>query len=180
MTKHYLSYQNSIRAATQEKVRGFLGKCTVYISIGWCVRKMKVTPFLWKERACPTMQLANQLEDVSISISQQSKRKNGERKWNFEWTSIKSIRKQCSWKKSEDIIVKRYLEERRCMHYMLLIRNWNEYVAYRRVKAERFYKLAFALRLEVYEAGRNWMRMNQWILSSHTWSSSNTTNQRIF
>ncbi len=55
-------------------------------------------------------------------------------------------------KNQRDIIVKRYLEDEDVCDYMVYNEIGMSERTYRRVKARAFYKLAFALRLEVYEA----------------------------
>ncbi|MED3469225.1 ArpU family phage packaging/lysis transcriptional regulator, partial [Bacillus thuringiensis] len=54
-------------------------------------------------------------------------------------------------KNQRDIIVKRYLEDEDVCDYMVYNEIGMSERTYRRVKVRAFYKLAFALRLEVYE-----------------------------
>ncbi|WP_308727147.1 ArpU family phage packaging/lysis transcriptional regulator, partial [Bacillus paranthracis] len=54
-------------------------------------------------------------------------------------------------KSQRDIIVKRYLEDEEVFDYMVYNDIGMSERTYRRNKSNAFYKLAFALRLEVYE-----------------------------
>ncbi|HDR6499380.1 TPA: ArpU family transcriptional regulator, partial [Bacillus cereus] len=87
-----------------------------------------------------------------ISNIQQSKREECLEKMAFRVEqALSRFGNNTVGKNQRDIIVKRYLEDEDVCDYMVYNEIGMSERTYRRVKARAFYKLAFALRLEVYE-----------------------------
>ena len=105
-----------------------------------------------RESIISTHAVGKPLEDVAISNIQQSKREEWLEKMAFRVEQALSRFGNSDWKNQRDIIVKRYLEDEDVCDYMVYNEIGMSERTYRRVKARAFYKLAFALRLEVYEA----------------------------
>ncbi|EEL58683.1 ArpU family phage packaging/lysis transcriptional regulator [Bacillus toyonensis] len=147
------------RAATQKKLEGVLENVRLYRQFGMMREEMKVTPSYEIRYHGPTNDVGKPLEDVAMANIQQSKRE--------EWIKKTSLRidqflnRLDNGRAGEDqrnIIIKRYLEDEDVCDYMVYNEIGMSERTYRRVKARVFYKLAFALRLEVYvteETGGN-------------------------
>ncbi|KXY48858.1 ArpU family phage packaging/lysis transcriptional regulator [Bacillus sp. FSL M7-1020] len=140
------------RSATQKKLEGVLENVRLYRQFGMMREEMKVTPSYEIRYHGPTNDVGKPLEDVAMANIQQSKRE--------EWIKKTSVRidqflnRLGSGRAGEDqrnIIIKRYLEDEDVCDYMVYNEIGMSERTYRRVKARVFYKLAFALRLEVYE-----------------------------
>ncbi|WIG29945.1 ArpU family phage packaging/lysis transcriptional regulator [Bacillus toyonensis] len=155
-----LSFLTKIdRAATQKKLEGVLENVRLYRQFGMMREEMKVTPSYEIRYHGPTNDVGKPLEDVAMANIQQSKRE--------EWIKKTSLRidqflnRLDNGRAGEDqrnIIIKRYLEDEDVCDYMVYNEIGMSERTYRRVKARVFYKLAFALRLEVYvteETGGN-------------------------
>ncbi|MBC2684668.1 ArpU family phage packaging/lysis transcriptional regulator [Bacillus toyonensis] len=147
------------RAATQKKLEGVLENVRLYRQFRMMREEMKVTPSYEIRYHGPTNDVGKPLEDVAMANIQQSKRE--------EWIKKTSLRidqflnRLDNGRAGEDqrnIIIKRYLEDEDVCDYMVYNEIGMSERTYRRVKARVFYKLAFALRLEVYvteETGGN-------------------------
>ncbi|PEJ83043.1 ArpU family phage packaging/lysis transcriptional regulator [Bacillus toyonensis] len=147
------------RAATQKKLEGVLENVRLYRQFGMMREEMKVTLSYEIRYHGPTNDVGKPLEDVAMANIQQSKRE--------EWIKKTSLRidqflnRLDNGRAGEDqrnIIIKRYLEDEDVCDYMVYNEIGMSERTYRRVKARVFYKLAFALRLEVYvteETGGN-------------------------
>ncbi|MEJ9148695.1 ArpU family phage packaging/lysis transcriptional regulator [Bacillus thuringiensis] len=141
------------RTATQEKLEGLLEEVRIYKQFGMVREEMKVTPSYEIREHGPIHTVGKPLEDVAIANIQQSKRE--------EWLERMSV---CidqflnrlgngrAGSIQRDIIYKRYLEEEDICDYMVYNEIGMSERTYRRWKSRAFYKLAFALGLEVYEA----------------------------
>ncbi|TKH22848.1 ArpU family transcriptional regulator [Bacillus wiedmannii] len=140
------------RAATQEELEGILESVRIYKQFGMMRKEMKVTPSYERREHGPTYAVGKPLEDVAISNIQQSKREEWLEKMAFRVEQVLSrLGNSTAGKNQRDIIVKRYLEDEDVCDYMVYNEIGMSERTYRRVKARAFYKLAFALRLEVYE-----------------------------
>ncbi|WIG44243.1 ArpU family phage packaging/lysis transcriptional regulator [Bacillus toyonensis] len=147
------------RAATQKKLEGVLENVRLYRQFRMMREEMKVTPSYEIRYHGPTNDVGKPLEDVAMANIQQSKRE--------EWIKKTSLRidqflnRLDNGRAGEDqrnIIIKRYLEDEDVCDYMVYNEIGMSERTYRRVKTRVFYKLAFALRLEVYvteETGGN-------------------------
>ncbi|PDY49408.1 ArpU family phage packaging/lysis transcriptional regulator [Bacillus toyonensis] len=159
MTKQLSFLPKIDRAATQKKLEGVLENVRLYRQFGMMREEMKVTPSYEIRYHGPTNDVGKPLEDVAMANIQQSKRE--------EWIKKTSLRidqflnRLDNGRAGEDqrnIIIKRYLEDEDVCDYMVYNEIGMSERTYRRVKARVFYKLAFALRLEVYvteETGGN-------------------------
>ncbi|PGC90412.1 ArpU family phage packaging/lysis transcriptional regulator [Bacillus toyonensis] len=151
MTKQLSFLPKIDRAATQEKVEGILESVRIYKQFGMMRKEMKITPSYEMREHGPAYAVGKPLENVAISNIQQSKREEWLEKMAFRVEqALSRFGNSTAGKNQRDIIVKRYLEEDVC-DYMVYNEIGMSERTYRRVKARAFYKLAFALRLEVYE-----------------------------
>ncbi|HDX9660877.1 TPA: ArpU family transcriptional regulator [Bacillus toyonensis] len=141
------------RAATQKKLEGVLENVRLYRQFGMMRKEMKVTPSYEIREHGPTHAVGKPLEDVAIANIQHSERE--------EWLELISFRidqflnrlgNGSAGRIQRDIISKRYLEEEDVCDYMIYNEIGMAERTYRRWKSRAFYNLAFALRLEVYEA----------------------------
>ncbi|MGG0327103.1 ArpU family phage packaging/lysis transcriptional regulator, partial [Bacillus mycoides] len=124
----------------------------IYKQFGMMRKEMKVTPSYERREHGPTYAVGKPLEDVAISNIQQSKREEWLEKMAFRVEqALSRFGNSTVGKNQRDIIVKRYLEDEDVCDYMVYNEIGMSERTYRRVKARAFYKLAFALRLEVYE-----------------------------
>ncbi|MBG9615704.1 ArpU family phage packaging/lysis transcriptional regulator [Bacillus cereus] len=140
------------RAATQENVEGILESVRIYKQFGMIRKEMKVTPSYKVREHGPTHTVGKPLEDVAIANIQQSKREEWLEKMAFRVEqALSRFGNSTVGKNQRDIIVKRYLEDEDVCDYMVYNEIGMSERTYRRVKARAFYKLSFALRLEVYE-----------------------------
>ncbi|MFZ7805167.1 ArpU family phage packaging/lysis transcriptional regulator [Bacillus thuringiensis] len=153
MTKQLSFLPKIDRAATQEKLEGVLESVRIYRQFGMIRKEMKVTPSYEMREHGPTHVVGKPLEDVAIANLQQSERE--------EWLELISFRMDqflsrlgngSAGRNQRDIINKRYLEEEDVCDYMIYNEIGIAERTYRRWKSRAFYNLAFALRLEVYEA----------------------------
>lgn len=152
MTKQLSFLPKIDRAATQEKLEGILESIRIYKQFGMMRKEMKVTPSYEMREHGPTYAVGKPLEDVAISNIQQSKREEWLEKMAFRVEqALSRFGNSTVGKNQRDIIVKRYLEDEDVCDYMVYNEIGMSERTYRRVKARAFYKLAFALRLEVYE-----------------------------
>ncbi|HGH7175503.1 TPA: ArpU family phage packaging/lysis transcriptional regulator [Bacillus wiedmannii] len=152
MTKQLSFLPKIDRAATQEKLEGVLESVRIYRQFGMIRKEMKVTLSYEIREHGPTHDVGKPLEDVAIANVQQNKRE--------EWLEAMSHRidkaltcfgNGIAGKNQRDIIIKRYLEDEDVCDYIIYNEIGMSERTYRRIKARAFYKLAFALRLEVYE-----------------------------
>ncbi|MGG1326865.1 ArpU family phage packaging/lysis transcriptional regulator [Bacillus tropicus] len=152
MTKQLSFLPKIDRAATQGKVEGILESVRIYKQFGMMRKEMKVTPSYERREHGPTHEVGKPLEDVAISNIQQNKREEWLEKMAFRVEqALSRFGNSTAGKNQRDIIVKRYLEDEDVCDYMVYNEIGMNERTYRRVKARAFYKLAFALRLEVYE-----------------------------
>ncbi|PFL11752.1 ArpU family transcriptional regulator [Bacillus cereus] len=152
MTKQLSFLPKIDRTATQEELEGVLESVRIHRQFGMMRKKMKVTPSYEMREHGPTHTVGKPLEDVAIANIQQSKRE--------EWLERMSLRIDQFLNRlgngragiiQRDIIYKRYLEEEDVCDYMVYNEIGMSERTYRRWKSKVFYKLAFALGLEVYE-----------------------------
>ncbi|MDZ5609601.1 ArpU family phage packaging/lysis transcriptional regulator [Bacillus pseudomycoides] len=152
MTKQLSFLPKIDRAATQEKLEGVLESVRIYRQFGMIRKEMKVTPSYEVRYHGPTHDVGKPLEDVAIANVQQSEREEWLEKMSFRIDqALNRFGNGLAGRNQRDIIVKRYLEDEDICDYMVYNELGMSERTYRRVKARAFYKLAFALRLEVYE-----------------------------
>ncbi|PDY92615.1 ArpU family phage packaging/lysis transcriptional regulator [Bacillus tropicus] len=141
------------RAATQEKLEGLLEEVRIYKQFGMVREEMKVTPSYEVRYHGPTNTVGNPLEDVSLENLKRSEREQYLKNMSFRIDQFLSrLGNGRAGKIQRDIINKRYLEEEDICDYMIYNEIGMAERTYRRWKSRAFYNLAFALRLEVYEA----------------------------
>ncbi|MEH7458503.1 ArpU family phage packaging/lysis transcriptional regulator [Bacillus sp. JJ1127] len=152
MTKQLSFLPKIDRAATQEKLEGVLESVRIYRQFGMIRKEMKVTPSYEVREHGPTHAVGKPLEDVAIVNVQQSEREEWLEKMSFRiGQALNRFGNGIAGRNQRDIIIKRYLEDEDVCDYMVYNEMGMSERTYRRVKARAFYKLAFALRLEVYE-----------------------------
>ncbi|MBW3490803.1 ArpU family phage packaging/lysis transcriptional regulator [Bacillus sp. FDAARGOS_1420] len=152
MTKQLSFLPKIDRATTQEKVEGILESVRIYKQFGMMRKEMKVTPYYEMREHGPTYAVGKPLEDIAISNLQQSEREEWLEKMAFRIDqALGRFGNGIAGNSQRDIIIKRYLEDEDICDYMVYNEMGMSERTYRRVKARAFYKLAFALRLEVYE-----------------------------
>ncbi|MED2761595.1 ArpU family phage packaging/lysis transcriptional regulator [Bacillus thuringiensis] len=152
MTKQLSFLPEIDRAATQKKLEGVLESVRLYRQFGMMREEMKVTPSYEIRYHGPTNDVGKPLEDVAMANIQQSKREEWIKQTSFQIEQFLSrLGKGRAGKDQRNIIIKRYLENEDVCDYMVYNEIGMSERTYRRVKARVFYKLAFALRLEVYE-----------------------------
>ncbi|HDR7449331.1 TPA: ArpU family transcriptional regulator [Bacillus toyonensis] len=140
------------RVATQKKLEGVFENVRLYRQFGMMREEMKVTPSYEIRYHGPTNDVGKPLEDVAMANIQQSEREEWIKKTSFRIDQF--LNRLGNGRAGEDqrnIIIKRYLEDEDVCDYMVYNEIGMSERTYRRVKARVFYKLAFALRLEVYE-----------------------------
>ncbi|MED0990280.1 ArpU family phage packaging/lysis transcriptional regulator [Bacillus nitratireducens] len=147
MTKQLYFLPKIDRAATQDKLEEVLEEIRIYRRFGMIRQEMKVTPSYEVRYHGPTNVVGNPLEDVALANIQQSKKE----KWleNMSFRIEQAVSRLN--KNQRDIIVKRYLEDEEVFDYMVYSEIGMSERTYRRHKSRAFYRLAFALRLEIYE-----------------------------
>ena len=124
----------------------------LYRQFGMMREEMKVTPSYGIRYHGPTNDVGKPLEDVAMANIQQSKREAWIKQTSFRIDQFLScLGNGRAGKDQRNIIIKRYLEDEDICNYMVYNEIGMSERTYRRVKARVFYKLAFALRLEVYE-----------------------------
>ncbi|MCI0767854.1 ArpU family phage packaging/lysis transcriptional regulator [Bacillus sp. TL12] len=152
MTKQLSFLPKIDRAATQEKLEGVLESVRIYRQFGMIRKEMKVTPSYEVRYHGPTHDVGKPLEDVAIANVQQSEREKWIENMSFRIDQFLSrLGNGRAGNDQRNIIIKRYLEDEDVCDYMVYNEIGMSERTYRRVKARAFYKLAFALRLEVYE-----------------------------
>ncbi|MEC1628648.1 ArpU family phage packaging/lysis transcriptional regulator [Bacillus paranthracis] len=141
------------RTATQEKLEGLLEEVRIYKQFGMVREEMKVTPSYEVRYHGPTNTVGNPLEDVALENIKRSEREQYLKNMSFFIDQFLSrLGNGRAGKIQRDIINKRYLEEEDICDYMIYNEIGMAERTYRRWKSRAFYNLAFALRLEVYEA----------------------------
>ncbi|MED1412168.1 MULTISPECIES: ArpU family phage packaging/lysis transcriptional regulator [Bacillus] len=152
MTKQLSFLPKIDRAATQEKLEGVLESVRIYRQFGMIRKEMKVTPSYEMREHGPTHAVGKPLEDVAIANLQQIEREKWLETMSFRVNqALSRFGNSQTGKNQREIIVKRYLEDEDVCDYMIYNEIGMSERTYRRVKSRAFYKLAFALRLEVYE-----------------------------
>ncbi|WP_144508279.1 ArpU family phage packaging/lysis transcriptional regulator [Bacillus mycoides] len=152
MTKQLSFLPKIDRAATQEKLEGILESVRIYKQFGMMRKEMKVTPSYEVRYHVPTYDVGKPLEDVAMANIQQSEREEWIENISFRIDQFLSrLGNGRAGKDQRNIIIKRYLEDEDVCDYMVYNEMGMSERTYRRVKSRAFYKLAFALRLEVYE-----------------------------
>ncbi|MGX5706339.1 ArpU family phage packaging/lysis transcriptional regulator [Bacillus cereus] len=156
MTKQLSFLPKIDRVATQKKLEGVLENVRLYRQYGMMREEMKVTPSYEIRYHGPTNDVGKPLEDVAMANIQQSKREEWIKQTLFRIDQFLSrLDNGRAGRGQRDIIIKCYLEDEDVCDYMVYNEIGMSERTYRRVKARVFYKLAFALRLEVYETGGN-------------------------
>ncbi|ENQ3106538.1 phage transcriptional regulator, ArpU family [Bacillus sp. 491mf] len=135
------------RKATQVRLEEVLGNVRIYRQFGMIRNEMKVTASGEVRYHGPTNIVGKPAEDVALSNVKLSEREVRLQRLSFQ---IDKALSRFS-KNQRDIIVKRYLEDEEVFDYMVYNEIGMSERTYRRNKSNAFYKLAFALRLEVYE-----------------------------
>ncbi|UNP78279.1 ArpU family transcriptional regulator [Bacillus nitratireducens] len=135
------------RRATQARLEGILENVRIYRRFGMIRNEMKVTASCEVRYHGPTNMVGKLAEDVALANVAMSEREEKLQRLSFQ---IDKALSRFS-KNQRDIIVKRYLEDEEVFDYMVYNEIGMSERTYRRNKANAFYKLAFALRLEVYE-----------------------------
>ncbi|MES5894436.1 MULTISPECIES: ArpU family phage packaging/lysis transcriptional regulator [Bacillus cereus group] len=135
------------RKATQVRLEEILENVRIYRQFGMIRNEMKVTTSCEVRYHGPINILGNPAEDVALANVAMSERELKLQRLSFQ---IDKALSRFS-KNQRDIIVKRYLEDEEVFDYMVYNDIGMSERTYRRNKSNAFYKLAFALRLEVYE-----------------------------
>lgn len=135
------------RKATQDRIEEVLESIRIYRQFGMIRNEMKVTASCEVRYHGPTNVVGNPAEDVALENVELSKREERLQRLSFQ---VDKTLSRFS-KNQRDIIVKRYLEDEEIFNYMVYNEIGMSERTYRRNKSSAFYKLAFALRLEVYE-----------------------------
>ncbi|MES9701175.1 ArpU family phage packaging/lysis transcriptional regulator [Bacillus sp. JJ927] len=130
------------RKATQVRLEEILENVHIYRQFGMIRNEMKVTASGEVRYHGPTNIIGKPAEDVAMS----------EREVKLQRLSFQIDKALSRFSKTQrDIIVKRYLEDEEVFDYMVYNEIGMSERTYRRNKSNAFYKLAFALRLEIYE-----------------------------
>ncbi|EOP68306.1 ArpU family phage transcriptional regulator [Bacillus cereus VDM006] len=135
------------RKATQARVEEILENIRIHRQFGMIRNEMKVTVSCEVRYHGQTNVVGNPAEDVALANVVMSEREVKLQRLSFQ---IDKALNRFS-KNQRDIIVKRYLEDEEVFDYMVYNEIGMSERTYRRNKVNAFYKLAFALRLEVYE-----------------------------
>ncbi|KZD41612.1 ArpU family phage packaging/lysis transcriptional regulator [Bacillus cereus] len=135
------------RRATQARLEEILENVRIYRRFGMIRNEMKVTASCEVRYHGPTNIIGKPTEDVALVNVAMSEREAKLHRLSFQ---IDKALSRFS-KTQRDIIVKRYLEDEEVFDYMVYNDIGMSERTYRRNKSNAFYKLAFALRLEVYE-----------------------------
>ncbi|EOO79272.1 ArpU family phage transcriptional regulator [Bacillus cereus BAG1O-1] len=136
------------RKATQVRLEEVLETVRIYRQFGMIRNEMKVTASCEVRYHGPTYIVGKPAEDVALANVAMNEREDKLQRLSFQ---IDKALSRFS-KNQRDIIVKRYLEDEEVFDYMVYNEIGMSERTYRRNKSNAFYKLAFALRLEVYEA----------------------------
>ncbi|PGZ95700.1 ArpU family transcriptional regulator [Bacillus pseudomycoides] len=135
------------RKATQSRLEAILENIRIYRQFGMIRNEMKVTASCEVRYHGQTNVVGKPAEDVALANLELS-----EREAELQRLSFQIDRALSRFSKTQrEIIVKRYLEDEDVFDYMVYNEIGMSERTYRRNKANAFYKLAFALRLEVYE-----------------------------
>lgn len=135
------------RKATQSRLEAILENVRIYRQFGMIRNEMKVTASCEVRYHGQTNVVGKPAEDVALANLELS-----EREAELQRLSFQIDRALSRFSKTQrEIIVKRYLEDEDVFDYMVYNEIGMSERTYRRNKANAFYKLAFALRLEVYE-----------------------------
>ncbi|MBJ8008395.1 MULTISPECIES: ArpU family phage packaging/lysis transcriptional regulator [Bacillus cereus group] len=135
------------RKATQVRLEEILENVRIYRQFGMIRNEMRVTASGEVRYHGPTNIIGKPAEDVALANVAMSERELKLQRLSFQ---IDKALSRFS-KNQRDIIVKRYLEDEEVFDYMVYNDIGMSARTYRRNKSNAFYKLAFALRLEVYE-----------------------------
>ncbi|SCM88436.1 ArpU family phage packaging/lysis transcriptional regulator [Bacillus mycoides] len=135
------------RKATQARLEKILEDVRIYKQFGMIRNEMNVTASCEVRYHGPTNIVGKPAEDVALANLELSKREERLKRLSFQVDKALSR----FGKIQRDIIVKRYLEDEEVFDYMVYNEIGMSERTYRRNKSNAFYKLAFALRLEVYE-----------------------------
>ncbi|PEJ49489.1 ArpU family transcriptional regulator [Bacillus wiedmannii] len=135
------------RKATQNRLEEILENVRIYRQFGMIRHEMKVTVSSEVRYHGPTNIVGKPAEDIALANVAMSEREVKLKRLSFQ---IDKALSRFS-KNQRDIIVKRYLEDEEVFDYMVYNEIGMSERTYRRNKSNAFYKLAFALRLEVYE-----------------------------
>ncbi|PHE40073.1 ArpU family transcriptional regulator [Bacillus pseudomycoides] len=135
------------RKATQVRLEEVLENVRIYRQFGMIRNEMKVTSSSEIRYHGPTNIVGKPAEDVALANVKLSEREARLQRLSFQ---IDKALSRFS-KNQRGIIVKRYLEDEEVFDYMVYNDIGMSERTYRRNKSNAFYKLAFALRLEVYE-----------------------------
>ncbi|MED1510328.1 ArpU family phage packaging/lysis transcriptional regulator [Bacillus proteolyticus] len=136
------------RKATQVRLEEILENVRIYRQFGMIRNEMKVTTSSEVRYHGPTNIVGKPAEDIALANVAMSEREVKLQRLSFQ---IDKVLSRFS-KGQRDIIAKRYLEDEEVFDYMVYNEIGMSERTYRRNKSNAFYKLAFALRLEVYEA----------------------------
>lgn len=135
------------RKATQVRLEEILENIRIYRQFGMIRNEMKTTASREVRYHSPTNMVGKPTEDVALANVAMS-----EREEKLQRLSVQIDKALSRFSKNQsDIIVKRYLEDEDVFDYMVYNEIGMSERTYRRNKANAFYKLAFALRIEVYE-----------------------------
>ncbi|PGD90899.1 ArpU family phage packaging/lysis transcriptional regulator [Bacillus wiedmannii] len=135
------------RKATQVRLEEILETVRIYRQFGMIRNEMKVTASCEVRYHGQTYIVGKPTEDVALANVAMNEREDKLQRLSFQ---IDKALSRFS-KNQRDIIVKRYLEDEEVFDYMVYNEIGMSERTYRRNKSNAFYKLAFALRLEVYE-----------------------------
>ncbi|MED0904214.1 ArpU family phage packaging/lysis transcriptional regulator [Bacillus nitratireducens] len=135
------------RKATQVRLEEILENVRIYRQFGMIRNEMKVTASCEVRYHGPTNIVGKPAEDVALANIAMNEREVKLQRLSFQ---IDKALSRFS-KSQREIIVKRYLEDEEVFDYMVYNDISMSERTYRRNKSNAFYKLAFALRLEVYE-----------------------------
>ncbi|MDH4419956.1 ArpU family phage packaging/lysis transcriptional regulator [Bacillus cereus] len=135
------------RKATQDFLEEILENVRIYRQFGMIRNEMKVTASCEPRYHGTTNIVGKPAEEVALANVELSEREEKLQRLSFQ---IEKVLSRFS-KNQRDIIVKRYLKDEEVFDYMVYNEIGMSERTYRRNKANAFYKLAFALRLEVYE-----------------------------
>ncbi|PFI24042.1 ArpU family phage packaging/lysis transcriptional regulator [Bacillus cereus] len=135
------------RKATQVRLEEILENVRIYRQFGMIRNEMKVTASCEVRYHGPTNMIGKPAEDIALVNVAMS-----EREMKLQRLSCQIDKALSRFSKNQrDIIIKRYLEGEEVFDYMVYNEIGMSERTYRRNKSNAFYKLAFALRLEVYE-----------------------------
>lgn len=135
------------RKATQARLEEILENVRIYRQFGMIRHEMKVIASSEVRYHGPTNTVGKPAEGIALANVAMSEREVKLQRLSFQ---IDKALSRFS-KNQRDIIVKRYLEDEEVFDYMVYNEIGMSERTYRRNKSNAFYKLAFALRLEVYE-----------------------------